>query len=211
GTGSANGITGSGNRAITILPNGNVGIKNDAGSASLTVARGTGTDGTAVFQGTANWSHFNFGSGEDTYIRAGKDNGDVYINDVNNGDILLGASSNNYTSVRGGFGLAPTYINVNAGFKDITVGKNAYFIITPTDNTNPRITVSNGTRVGQVLILQHFFDAFDPNNWLFNLRAHRFVDPNNTLLNGDHTFSLGDILTLIWDGGKWIQQSWTDF
>ena len=195
GTGQAGSTTVSGSRAITILPNGNVGIKNDGGSASLTVSRGTGTDGTAVFQGTTNWSHFNYGTTEDTYIRAGKDNSDVIVNDVNNGDILLGAASNNFTAVRGGFGLSATAINVNANYKDLTVGKNSYFIITPTDNTNPRITLTNGTRVGQLLIIQHFFDSNDPNGWTFNLRAHRYVDPNNTLLAGDHTFGPGDMLT----------------
>lgn len=81
-------------RALVITKDGRLSIGNGENPvASLSVLRGTGNDGTAVFKGTSYWSHFNYGSTENTYIRAGKFNGDVYINDIVSGDIFLGGGS----------------------------------------------------------------------------------------------------------------------
>lgn len=72
---------------------GNVAIGNNGSSASLSVARGTGLDGTAAFFGTNNASHFNYNIDEDTYIRAGKNNSNVLINDIGGGKIGLGMAT----------------------------------------------------------------------------------------------------------------------
>ena len=94
GFGGINSLTGSGTRAMTILSNCNVGIRNGGGDASLWVSRGTGSNGTAVFAGTTYWSHFNYGTAENTYIRAGKAGGHVFINDdVTSGNIFMGAGA----------------------------------------------------------------------------------------------------------------------
>lgn len=44
-------------------------------------------------QGTNNYSHFYFGNNEDTYLRAGKTNGNVIINDVFGGKVGIGMGS----------------------------------------------------------------------------------------------------------------------
>lgn len=91
GTGPIGNLTSSGNRAITILNNGNVGIRGTgSSSASLFVNKSGNFDGSAVFAGTAYWSHFNYGVPEHTYIRAGKNNGNVYINDITGGKVIVG-------------------------------------------------------------------------------------------------------------------------
>lgn len=94
-SGTANASTPGGVRAITIAANGNTGIRTDYTNASLVVMRGDAgnVDGTAVFAGTNHWSHFNYSSSEDTYIRAGKDGGTVFINKIPNGTVLVGTTS----------------------------------------------------------------------------------------------------------------------
>jgi hypothetical protein len=76
---------------------GNVGIGISNPTASLAVVRGTGTDGTAAFFGTTHTSHFNYFTNEDTYIRGGKANSNVYINDSPGlGNVGIGTISPNY-------------------------------------------------------------------------------------------------------------------
>jgi hypothetical protein len=95
GSGTANSFTPGGVRAITVNPNGNTCIRCGVTNASLQVVRGEGVDGTAVFTGPTHWSHFNYNgnNNEDTYIRAGMDNGTVYINQIPNTSVLLGSTS----------------------------------------------------------------------------------------------------------------------
>ena len=89
--GTAGGLTNAGTRAISIANNGNVGIRAAAANATFYVPRGiAGNDGTAIFGGTTHASYFNYLTAENTYIRPGKDNGIVYINDVPGGKILMG-------------------------------------------------------------------------------------------------------------------------
>jgi hypothetical protein len=78
---------------------GNVAIGNVVRNASLSVARGSGLDGTAAFFGTQNVSHFNFSADENTYIRGGKDNSNVIINDISGGKIGLGMATPGRASV----------------------------------------------------------------------------------------------------------------
>ncbi len=70
---------------------GHVGVGLTAPEATLDVARGTATWGTAVFRGTNRFSHFNYSSDEHTFIRGGKSNSHVYIND-NGGNVGIGVS-----------------------------------------------------------------------------------------------------------------------
>lgn len=68
---------------------GNVGVGISSPNASLSVARGNGTDGTAAFFGTTNASHFNYSTTEDTYIRGGKVTSKLILNDYG-GQVALG-------------------------------------------------------------------------------------------------------------------------
>lgn len=78
---------------MILKQNGRIGIGIANPNAQLSVARGTGGDGTVAFYGTTHVSHFNYGSFEDTYIRPGKDNRFVYINDVFNGLTVIGRAA----------------------------------------------------------------------------------------------------------------------
>ena len=75
--------TGGNLTRVVINEQGNVGIglylENPTGT--LDVIRGTAPAGTAVFRGTVNISHFNYGTTEDTYIRGGKAGARVILND----------------------------------------------------------------------------------------------------------------------------------
>jgi Chaperone of endosialidase/Head domain of trimeric autotransporter adhesin len=83
------------NNAVTVLRNGNTGFGFTSPLATLEVARGAGSYGTAAFHGTTHISHFNFGTDEDTYIRAGKDNRNVIINDIPGGKVGIGMTNPN--------------------------------------------------------------------------------------------------------------------
>ena len=63
------------------------------GSAILDVGRGTGAEGTAMFIGTNYHSHFNHGTEEYTFIRAGKGSSRVILNDITDGKVVLGGGA----------------------------------------------------------------------------------------------------------------------
>ncbi len=78
---------------MTLKQNGRFGIGMTNPNAQLSVARGTGVDGTAAFFGTNHVSHFNYGSAENTYIRGGKDNALIIIGDGTGQRIAIGSST----------------------------------------------------------------------------------------------------------------------
>lgn len=84
--------TNNGLPQMVLKTNGNVGIGLTSPNATLSVGRGTGIDGSAAFFGTDHVSHFNYNVSEDTYIRAGKDNSAVIINDIPGGRVGIGMS-----------------------------------------------------------------------------------------------------------------------
>jgi hypothetical protein len=63
------------------------------------VARGTGSNGTAVFLGSAWASHFNYSTAENTYIRGGKNGSYVFLNDVPGGEVIMGNAIATATSL----------------------------------------------------------------------------------------------------------------
>ncbi|MES2776415.1 MAG: tail fiber domain-containing protein [Bacteroidota bacterium] len=86
--GITDGAIPAGTRVFKLTNNGRANIMTD-GNAVLDVGRSTGTDGTAMFQGTSYNSHFNYSTAENTYIRPGKSN-NVYINDIIGGKVIFG-------------------------------------------------------------------------------------------------------------------------
>jgi hypothetical protein len=83
--------------APTLNISGNTAIATSlAPTATLDVARGSLTGGTAVFRGTTHNSHFNYSSDENTYIRGGKAASIVHIADVN-ARVRIGASTGGST------------------------------------------------------------------------------------------------------------------
>jgi hypothetical protein len=91
--GNGDGTTRS--NAITVLRNGYTGIGTISPAAMLDVTRGLVTLGTATaqFRGTQHISHFNYSLFENTYIRAGKDNGNVILNDIPGGRVGIGTAT----------------------------------------------------------------------------------------------------------------------
>jgi len=77
------------NRILTLLQSGNVAIGPNFPNSSLSVSRVAGVDATLHLQGTVHHSSFNFGTDENTYIRAGKDNGIVFLNDIPNSKVVM--------------------------------------------------------------------------------------------------------------------------
>ncbi|MEP1093747.1 MAG: hypothetical protein ABJG78_01480 [Cyclobacteriaceae bacterium] len=75
-----------------IISSGSLGIGTTSPLGTLHVTRGSGSWGTAAFGGTNRTSHFNYSTDEHTYIRGGKSNSDVFIND-NGGNVGIGTTS----------------------------------------------------------------------------------------------------------------------
>ena len=71
-----------------------VGIGINSPTAMLEVQKVySGVTAVANFKGTTNYSHFMFGTSEDTYIRAGLNGSAVVINDIPNGRTGIGTSN----------------------------------------------------------------------------------------------------------------------
>jgi hypothetical protein len=209
GNGTANTATTTQIRALTILNNGNVGIKtNGASNASLNVARGINSEGAAIIGGTQYASYFGFAATEDTYIRAGKDGGNIIINDIPNGNIQMGNGSTKVgintlpyapltaLEVNGAVSLRAAVTTVFSG-TTITVGDRSYIsIINGTASAFPQFYLTNGINPGQILILQ---------GDQTNARYVYITDGSNVNVNGTMTLAKEDTLTLIWSGSKWVE------
>ena len=87
----ASGIIGG---RFKVQTDGNVGIGTNVPGSKLEVSGSYGsvnfkTIGEARFKGTDNYSHFNYSTGEDTYIRGGKSTSNVYIKDYSGGNVYV--------------------------------------------------------------------------------------------------------------------------
>ncbi len=89
--------TNGNNTKMVIRNNGDVGIGigETAPGATFDVSRGTSAGGTAIFRGTNHVSHFNHSTTEHTYIRAGKNNGFVVLNDIPGGRVGINTANPN--------------------------------------------------------------------------------------------------------------------
>lgn len=92
GNGIANSSITSQARAITISNTGNIGLRTAPANASLYAVKAGNFEGTARFGEYSNYSYFNYGVEEHTYIRPGFQYGYVYINDIP-GNIILGGGN----------------------------------------------------------------------------------------------------------------------
>jgi hypothetical protein len=93
-------------------------------TATLDVSRGTLGAGTAAFRGTNAASHFNYGAGEETYLRAGKTGATIYLQDGHNGAVDIGAgggdvflgSGGGRTTAAGAVGIAWAAVTFGTGW-----------------------------------------------------------------------------------------------
>ncbi len=87
---------------MVLSGNGELKLGSGVAGANLDVARGTNDGGTAIFRGTTHVSHFNHSVNEHTYIRAGKNNSFVILNDIPGGRVGI-----NYANPNAPLGFAP--------------------------------------------------------------------------------------------------------
>ncbi|HTE13150.1 MAG TPA: tail fiber domain-containing protein [Chitinophagaceae bacterium] len=100
--------------SLAMSVNGNVGIRAEPIDATLYVAKAGNFSGSAVFGGSGYNSHFHYDVTEDTYIRAGKSGGHVYINQISGGKILMG-NGFSHVGINSGNPTYPFEIRQNLG------------------------------------------------------------------------------------------------
>jgi hypothetical protein len=212
--GTANMLTPSGTRALSITPAANLLIGSSFSNASLSVSRNAGSSATATFFGTQYSSFINSGNSEATIIRAGKDGGDVLINDVPNGRILMGGNTtkvginvgNPVTTLEffGALTLRPVTVNVSPSNNIIDVGNRSHIIVNYNGGGGVlHVTLTNGLVQGQMLLLVGSIAN--------NFQDVRFDEGPNTDFAGINGSGLenNDTLLLIWNGEKWTQVSFS--
>lgn len=77
----------------------------------ISVGRSNGNDGTAMLLGTVRHSHFNYSTGENTYIRGGKSSSRVYLNDIPNGNVVFG-NGNATVGINTDYYIPPTTLEI---------------------------------------------------------------------------------------------------
>lgn len=90
GNGTANSPSTTPFRLLRLFPTGNVSIGTYTGNSSLNGMKLPGSESSVNLYGTTHLSAFSYGAEENTYIRAGKNNGIVFINDIPNGKTVFG-------------------------------------------------------------------------------------------------------------------------
>ena len=175
---------------LTVLPNGLVGINNTTPLATLDVARGQGTNGTAEFEGTTNSSHFNYSTTEETYIRGGKATSQVIINDVSSGNVRIAEGGGNV-----GIGVAApsAKLEVNGQVKIDGGAPAAGKVLTSTNGTGISTwenlpsynTAFKVYSSGGVSIASYFFGTVLFNN---SVSASGIFDDGNNFNNSTHAY-----------------------
>ena len=167
-SGPANTLTFGARRSLTLLTNGNIGILGPgASTASLVVEKGDNIDGTAIFGGSTHHSYFNYSSAENTYIRAGKNFGTVFINDITGGKISMGGG-NSFVGINS---TNPAY-----SLEILQANNKGLLLIEPTHFDNWELRSFTGTGSNSLDLtfngtIRGFF--YSPNGEYFNVSDRR--------------------------------------
>jgi Chaperone of endosialidase len=138
---------------LSLAPNGNISMVGAVfpnfpavPNARLYLSGPGGVDGTLAIAGTQQVSHFHYGSNEDTYIRGGKTNSLVVINDLG-GNVGIGTSANVLSKLTVATGSAVTGIEHTNGtvrlgsYAGFGAAQNAYW---GTLSNHPLYIMTNG-------------------------------------------------------------------
>lgn len=175
--GTANNLTNTGKRAITIQNNGNVSIVGGAANTTLYVTKNGNFDGTAIFGGTNYASYFNHSNNEDTYIRPGTTNGKIILNDLPAAKIQMGNGNGNV-----GINISPaTYYNLDIG-QNLTEG--GIRLLSPDwydNNWEIRNDIYSNTNFTSCLVLKYNGGTkgwFRPDNGEWSAQSDRRLKKN---------------------------------
>ncbi len=203
------------NRAITILNNGNIGIRGlGATNIGLLVAKQPeNVIGTAVFGGYNHSSFFANGASENTYLRSESSGGtsDVVINEIANGittmpnntRIGLGGTISPVMAVDlyGSLGITKRQVFDICGNTMATPGNCSFMLIETCGITPAILTLGNGTVQGQILLIY----ASLGDNQSFTINETANIDLASSCL----MYYRGQTLLLMWrlvgNSGRWTE------
>ncbi len=158
---------------MVITSTGDVGIGTLVPNAALVVRKGTSQGGTAEFWGTSHVSHFNYSVAENTYIRGGKDNSNVILNDIPGGKVGIGTTPGVKLDV-----LGDGNADLNQTEGDFRVGNGSYRL---------KLGVAlNGAEAGGVGIMQHGQQG-GSNNLSIGSQGKYFINVNGNTNSIDLT------------------------
>ena len=203
------------NRAITILNNGNIGIRSlGAANIGLVVAKQPeNIIGTAVFDGYDHSSFFANSVSENTYIRcATNSNGAaVIINEVASGDTLmpnntrigLGGTISPVMAVDlyGSLGITKRKVFDICGNAMATPGNCSFMLIETCGYTPAILTLGNGTVQGQILLI--YASLGDGQSFTINETAN--IDLASSCLMDYRGQTLLLMWRLVGTSGRWTE------
>ncbi|QHT66263.1 hypothetical protein GXP67_06120 [Rhodocytophaga rosea] len=102
--------------------------------------------------------------------------------------------------VDGALSVTPGIITSGLSSFNVIVGNNTFIKITGTNTNDQNVSLANGIKPGQILIIA----AYQTND-----KKLKFNDSGNLNLAGDKDLKHEETLTLIWDGNKWLQLSYS--
>ncbi len=212
--GVKDGFTSIGRRALTIANNGNIGIRDEAiSNITLYVPKVNNSTGSLYLAGTGHPSIFHFSANEDTYIRGGKDGSNVFINDIPNGNVILGN-----TTTKVGINITPRAtldVNGDMAMKKLVItstgvlssldrqGASILYFSAPTGSTI--VTGIAGGVDGMILHIVVTYQLGGLNNFILSSESASEPNANNKILGRNGPFVNTEIggyggATLIYDG-----------
>jgi hypothetical protein len=205
-------------RALTVLNNGNIGVRGNAGGHSLSLYKANNTNGALSIKDPQSFyaTEFFTGPNEDIKIRGGKGSTDISIfgnsNFWCNTRIGSGGPSTPLTALElyGAIQFGTEIISVNNSNNLIDLCTSTHFILEP-NSTNYSFGLeacTNPQSFGHIAIIQCSRRPLNPNTYSLELCEDSITDLSSSCIE----LKNNDILTLMWrklpNGlGRWTQVS----